>query len=519
MKKSVFLPILCFGALLVLAGCAGTSDFPVVKPMPRISRAQIAKRRAHEYFIKARDYERRGLYQMAEHFYEMAYELDPESQLLLELLADRFVESGKYAQALVLVKGKKDIQELTEEQKRLVSTLYIRMGQFDKAAETLEALSDLSDQEHYSLGFVYEALGKHAKAAEQYRSFYSTNDESIDMGLKIARLYTQAGDMAQAESLYLQLNQSFGEDPQILNGLGKIRLIEKDTLEAMDLFRTALVLDSTNEEALHSLAQVAIKEDKLDEAIEYYKKLYAEGYVPTAYGRTLALLYYYDERLEQAEDILQELLSDHMDDQELHFYLGLVKIGQQDFVAAEIELEKAVSIQPSYEQAWQHLCFLNLKEKRYDRALSCALRFTENVSQYSDSWRMLGYVRNARKEYKEAKEALSRALSLDSTDVPAWFEIGSSYERSGEYDSAAQAFGRVLEIKPSDAAAANYLGYMWAEQGINLDSAQSLLEMALEQEPENGAFLDSYAWISKRPLSMLMKMRFYTATWVIYWQV
>ncbi len=491
----IILRLSCLSFLLFMIGCATTSNFPVVKPVTGITREQIAQMRAHEYFVKARDYDRRGLHQMAEHFYEMAYELDPQSQILLGLLADRYLESGKYAQALVLVKGDKKLHELTDEQKRLVSTLYIRMGSFDRAAKSLQSLSQLNDQEHYSLGFVYETMGEHKKAAVHYDSFYVNNDESIDMGLKIARLYMQAEMTQKAESLYLALNERFGEDPQIINGLGKIKIIEKDTAEASNLFKTALVVDSTNEDALHSLAQIAIKRDHLDEAIEYYEQLYSHGYVPTAYGRTLALLYYYDDRLTEAKQTLQQLLSENMDDQELHFYMGLVQIGLQNYEAAEIELEKAVTIQPSYEQAWQHLCFLNLQEKNYDRALRCAFRFTQNIPQSNNAWRMLGYVHNIRKEFDKAREVLYRAIELDSTDATAWFELGSSFERSKAYDEAAEAFRKVLELKPDDPSAANYLGYMWAEQGIKLDSAQVLLETALKDNPENGAFLDSYAWI------------------------
>jgi Tfp pilus assembly protein PilF len=36
---------------------------------------------------------------------------------------------------------------------------------------------------------------------------------------------------------------------------------------------------------------------------------------------------------------------------------------------------------------------------------------------------------------------------------------------------------------------------MWAEQGKNLDTAKVFLELALRQDPRNGAFLDSYAWV------------------------
>ena len=41
----------------------------------------------------------------------------------------------------------------------------------------------------------------------------------------------------------------------------------------------------------------------------------------------------------------------------------------------------------------------------------------------------------------------------------------------------------------------NYLGYMWAESGTNLDRAEEMLTRAVGQEPENGAYVDSLGWV------------------------
>lgn len=73
--------------------------------------------------------------------------------------------------------------------------------------------------------------------------------------------------------------------------------------------------------------------------------------------------------------------------------------------------------------------------------------------------------------------------------------MGSALERNRESDQAVKAFREVLKLRPDDPATLNYLGYMWAEQGKHLDTAKVYLERALEKEPHNGAFLDSYAWV------------------------
>jgi tetratricopeptide (TPR) repeat protein len=52
----------------------------------------------------------------------------------------------------------------------------------------------------------------------------------------------------------------------------------------------------------------------------------------------------------------------------------------------------------------------------------------------------------------------------------------------------------VISLDPKHAEAYNYVGYMYAEKGINLDEAIRLIDKALEFEPENGYFIDSLGW-------------------------
>ena len=51
---------------------------------------------------------------------------------------------------------------------------------------------------------------------------------------------------------------------------------------------------------------------------------------------------------------------------------------------------------------------------------------------------------------------------------------------------------------PNNPAIQNYLGYILAEENIKLEEAKALIEKALEKEPDNAAFLDSYAWVLYR---------------------
>ena len=53
---------------------------------------------------------------------------------------------------------------------------------------------------------------------------------------------------------------------------------------------------------------------------------------------------------------------------------------------------------------------------------------------------------------------------------------------------------KTIEIDPDHENALNYLGYSFADKGINLDEAISLVERALKIKPDNGAYVDSLGW-------------------------
>ena len=54
---------------------------------------------------------------------------------------------------------------------------------------------------------------------------------------------------------------------------------------------------------------------------------------------------------------------------------------------------------------------------------------------------------------------------------------------------------KAMELNPKNAAALNYLGYTWAEMGIQLDEAEDLITRALKLQPNDGFYIDSLGWV------------------------
>ncbi|MBP5182456.1 MAG: hypothetical protein J6331_05455, partial [Lentisphaeria bacterium] len=78
------------------------------------------------------------------------------------------------------------------------------------------------------------------------------------------------------------------------------------------------------------------------------------------------------------------------------------------------------------------------------------------------------------------------------------FQIALCAEKLGRKDLLEKHLKKLLAEDPGNAPAMNFLGYSLALRGKDLDFAERLIVLALAQEKENYAYLDSLAWVKFR---------------------
>ena len=65
----------------------------------------------------------------------------------------------------------------------------------------------------------------------------------------------------------------------------------------------------------------------------------------------------------------------------------------------------------------------------------------------------------------------------------------------GNHKRGEEILEKFLAENPDDIGVNNDLGYLYADQGKNLEKARKMIEKAVEAEPENAAYLDSMGWV------------------------
>ncbi|MFO0953513.1 MAG: tetratricopeptide repeat protein [Isosphaeraceae bacterium] len=73
--------------------------------------------------------------------------------------------------------------------------------------------------------------------------------------------------------------------------------------------------------------------------------------------------------------------------------------------------------------------------------------------------------------------------------------LSIAYVNLGDYAKGEAELEILLEKNPDDPGVNNDLGYLYADQGKNLEKAEAMIRKAVSEEPDYSAYLDSLGWV------------------------
>lgn len=208
------------------------------------------------------------------------------------------------------------------------------------------------------------------------------------------------------------------------------------------------------------------------------------------------------DNLNQSQDALEEFkqvqrLDSGADVINLRIAVNYIKLDKK--AEAIEELNRALLNNPDNLEARTLLAFLytatgeqQLAEIQYELILKQA---SKESPQNLEVQQYLGQLYFQQRKFDKAEERFSAILKTEPKNIDARLYIGLIYDETGRRKEAIKEFKDILEIEADNADVLNALGYIYAEESINLDEAEELINKALEQYPQNPAYIDSLGWV------------------------
>lgn len=312
-------------------------------------------------------------------------------------------------------------------------------------------------------GLLYQKMKKERNAVKDIKRAIEKDENNVTARLVLADIYINKGDDKEAIKILEDLSKGNEYFSDIINSnLGKIYVRNKDYIKAIEVYKKlAEKLYGTNKAlVLKQLGDVLIEAGKYDEAAKTFEEAASIQEKDTLSLIVAGRLYEYLKKYNDAERL----------------YLKVLKID------------------PLYSQVLKRITVVYLLQNKADEALKY-IEQVDEVEQDVDYFVLLAECYTIKKDYKKSISILEKGLVDNPTSPQILYYLASLYEQNKQRDKAIDSIRKALNVEPDNHIFQNFLGYMYAEMGVNLNEAMQLIKKALEQEPKNAAYLDSLGWV------------------------
>ncbi len=440
-----------------------------------------------------------------------------------------------------------------------------QMGELAAAAYDLKQLKSEGyvNKATETLGDIYKSLNNQQKALDEYRKVIKTNKANSSAYFKYALIMDEVGNTDAASEYYnlalkngennLQLLENLEslwtsrieKDPnnaQNHTNLGTVLQKKKDYLGAKEEYLKARALDQTDTVPLYNLASLYNEMNTPNEAILVYDEILAKDssnitiltYKAIAQEKTknikgaisslktIIQINPNSKEAKEAKEEISRIVMSNFKGQELIDYLTLEANSSPNDFGAQYNLayelhkqnkgaeaisyyEKAISLNPKYENSYINLAQIYLNQNNTDKAESVVNRGLSVLATNKNLLNLKTDILNQKSgnlyeaggKYWDNKNydlALKEYLKIPNKTPEVLEAIASCYLELNDTENARKYYNELLAKNSANKSALMGIAGSFYKDG-NLDNSISYYNKILSLEPENKEVKDTISSI------------------------
>lgn len=431
---------------------------------------------AEVYFTIASYYTELGRDSMAMHSMERAAVLSPQNDIYIERLALSYINTQNYGKAIDtyerLYSNNRDRTDVLS----ILAQLYNQQKNYDKVVSTLERIEQVegsNEQITLSKMRAYSLKGDKKAELNALKQLSDKYPNDLNYRVMMGNWLLQNGREDDALDEYeAVLEQEPDNVSAQMSMLDYYKQVGEDSL-AQDMIEKVLISSKTpSATKIHILRQVVDENERVGagslEIIRLFQRILAEP---------------------QTTPDMTEL------------YASYLKLKEYPQDTIDVVLEKALEIAPDEAGARLQLIQSAWGRKDFDRVIDlCRTAQQYNPDDMAFYYFMaLGY--NMQDRVDEAIDATRRGVAVINEDsnkdlVSDFYGLrGDLYHTKGMLEEAFAAYDSCLVWKSDNVPCLNNYAYYLSLTGKNLQKAEQMSYITVKAEPNNGIYLDTYAWI------------------------
>src|SRR5258706_201229 len=365
------------------------------------------------------------------------------------------------------------------------------------------------------------------EAKEKIQEELQRNPSSVEAYNLLGIIYRDQKDYANALEAFQRALKLDPNSTRTRNNLGNVYVAQEKPDLAEKEFRAVVRLDPANRDGNYNLGLVLMAKGRPAEAISHFQRVRPTN-VQTRFNLIRAFLH--ARRTVEGLKAATELSAQNKDNVELHFTLGVLLASEKQYQAAQLELEKAIALQPETFEILVNLGQTYLRggeSTKAEQALNRALKLKPDSPEtlyllaqvYADQTRavdaldllvrahklapqntdiifLLARVSMAQHYFEDAIPLLESGLKIAPQRADLHAALGESYFMSGKAERAIEEFKTLIQLDPS-ARSYTFMGLSYRHLG-RFDEARKYFQEGLKKDPRNASCLFNVGYIEER---------------------
>jgi len=380
----------------------------------------------------------------------------------------------------------------------LLGTAQLRSGRADEARESFEMAMSLQEgflPARINMGAVEAGAGQFELAKKMLLEALEIRADSVPAMISLAKLSRQMG---QADEALRWLQKAQGADPRSVSAALALVDLYLDGGSVLDAQRIALEAESWEPENLRVLAALArtyVAQDRVDLAVEVYKRMSRIAGFDAAELLRIARLQAAAGRTGDAIFTLQKGLKGDAGDSAVREMLVALELREGRMAQAAENVAVLLEETPGRPAVQRLAGELSMAANRPQEAAEHFRRALELQPTTGHVLALHGALLTAGQE-DEAVALLETWVEGHPDDVAARLALGDRHLLTGAYPRARRQYEAVLEKDPFQINALNNLAFLLDETGES--GALTYAERALKRSPNDPAVLDTLGWLLVR---------------------
>jgi Flp pilus assembly protein TadD len=148
-----------------------------------------------------------------------------------------------------------------------------------------------------------------------------------------------------------------------------------------------------------------------------------------------------------------------------------------------------------YPSAITHMALILKDDGRVKEAIELIREAVAGKRGEADLYGLLASLYDTDNQIDLAENTLIEAIKVFPEDIDLHYKLGVIYEKTFRFEASVKEMQEILEIDKDNAEALNFIGYGYADRGINLNEAERLIKRAYALKPDSGFITDSLGWL------------------------